>query len=237
MNRHTRKIRGKNAPPIQVIILAAGVGARTKSYEPRCLLKYGGKHILDYQMEVLNSKFSNPQITIVGGFDISRLIKKVGKQARIIENQIFDSTNNGESLKLGVNNSLLDNILFLHSDLVISSDIFDKVSFDKSFLLVDSTGKFDEKEVGVTVVDKKATILSYSLPTKWCQIAYLAENEVNIFRKLILKPDFNFKVLLTFEVINKIIDNGGNFECFEIGPSFIKEIDSLKDINNEPTGR
>ena len=43
MSRFTRKIKAKNQPAVQVIILAAGAGARTRSYEPRCLLKYNGK--------------------------------------------------------------------------------------------------------------------------------------------------------------------------------------------------
>jgi hypothetical protein len=42
--------------------------------------------------------------------------------------------------------------------------------------------------------------------------------------------------MLTFEIINKIIELGGSFSCIDIGNSFIKEIDSLKDINNESTG-
>jgi len=237
MNRYTRRIKGKVTNPIQIIILAAGVGSRTKSYEPRCLLKYNNKTILDNQLNIFKNKFTNGEISIVCGFDSSRMIKKIDKQARVIENQIYETSNNGESLRLGVNNSLLENIIFLHGDLVISEDIFDKISFDKSFIFVDSGNKFDEKEVGVTVVNSKATILSYSLPTKWCQIAYLAENETNILRKLFLKQDFNAKILLTFEIINKIIENGGAFECYEVGNSFIKEIDSLKDITNENTNR
>ena len=230
MNRYTRRIKGKITSPIQVVILAAGVGARTRSYEPRCLLKYGKKTLLDNQLEVIDNKFNNAQTTVVCGFDAQRVIKRVGKQARIIENQLYEDTNSGESLRLGINNSLLDNILFMHGDLVISDPLFDKISFEQSFLLVDSSNKFDEKEVGVTVVNSKATILSYNLPTKWCQIAYLSSNETNILRKLFIKPDFNTKHLLTFELINKIIENGGSFNCYEVEDSFIKEIDTLKDI-------
>jgi len=231
MSRFTRKIKGKSLAPVQVVILSAGVGSRTRSYEPRCLLKYNNKTILDNQIEVMYNCFHNPQITIVCGFDSGRIIKKIGKQARIVENTSYDITNNGESLRLGVNNSLLDNIIFMHGDLIISEGIFEKINYDKSFLLTDSLNKFDEKEVGVTVVNGKATILSYSLPNKWCQIAYLNENETNILRKLFLKPEFNSKVLLTFEIINKIIENGGSFNCYDIGNNFIKEVDSLKDIN------
>jgi choline kinase len=231
MSRFTRKIKGKSLAPVQVIILSAGVGSRTRSYEPRCLLKYNNKTILDNQIEVIYNCFHSPQITIVCGFDSGRIIKKIGKQGRIVENTSYDITNNGESLRLGVNNSLLDNIIFMHGDLIISEGIFEKINYDKSFLLTESSNKFDEKEVGVTVVNGKATILSYSLPTKWCQIAYLNENETNILRKLFLKPDFNSKVLLTFEIINKIIESGGSFDCYDVGNNFIKEVDSLKDIN------
>ena len=238
MSRFVRKIKGKNYPQIQIVILAAGIGARTKSYEPRCLLKFNNKKtIVENQMDILGNIFNKAEISIVGGFGIDKIIRKIGKRARVIENQMYETTNSGESLKLAVNNSLLDNVLFLHGDLVISEELFNTANVNQSFLLVDSSGKFEEKEVGVTVVDKKATVLSYNLPTKWCQIAFLAENELAILRRLFLKSDFNPKFMLTFEIINKIMENGGSFNCFDIGNSFIKEIDSLKDINNENFSR
>jgi CTP:phosphocholine cytidylyltransferase-like protein len=238
MSRFVRKIKGKNYPQIQIVILAAGIGARTKSYEPRCLLKFNNKKtIVENQMDILGNIFNKAEISIVGGFGIDKIIRKIGKRARVIENQMYETTNSGESLKLAVNNSLLDNVLFLHGDLVISEELFSAANVNQSFLLVDSSGKFEEKEVGVTVVDKKATVLSYNLPTKWCQIAFLAENELAILRRLFLKSDFNPKFMLTFEIINKIMENGGSFNCFDIGNSFIKEIDSLKDINNENFSR
>jgi choline kinase len=237
MNRFTRRIKGRVINPIQVIILAAGVGSRTKSYEPRCLLKYGNKTILDNQLNIFKNKFNNAEISVVCGFDTHRMIRKIDKRARVVENTNYENTNNGESLRLGINNSMLDNIIFLHSDLIISDTLFDKVSFDKSFIFVDSQNKFDDKEVGVTIVNNKANILSYSLPTKWCQIAYLNQNETAILRKLLMKPEINSKILLTFEIINKIIEHGGSFECYEIGNTFIKEIDTLKDIANENCSR
>ena len=237
MSRFVRKIKVKNFSNLQVVILAAGVGARTKSYEPRCLLKYNGKIILDNQMEVLSETFEKAEISIVGGYDVNRIIKKVGKKARVIENQLFSDTNSGESVRLAVNNTLFDNLLFLHGDLVISKEIFSNININESFVLVDNNNKFEDKEVGITVVNGKATVLSYDLPTKWCQVAFLATEELNILKKLLLRQDFNPKYLLTFEIINKIIENGGKFNCYDIQDSFIKEIDTLKDINNETVSR
>jgi len=159
------------------------------------------------------------------GIDVLIIGCIVGKSARVVENQLFESTNNGESLRLAVNNTLHDTIMFMHGDLIISEGIFDKIDLSKSFLLIDDLNKFEEKEVGVTVVNNIATVLSYNLPTKWCQIAYLSPNETAILRKIFAKPDLNTKFLLTFEIINKIIEMGGSFECYNIGNNYIKEID------------
>jgi hypothetical protein len=123
----------------------------------------------------------------------------------------------------------------MHGDLVISYEIFNSINLNSSFILVDSMNKFEEKEVGVTVVDGKVSVLSYNLPVKWCQIAYFTGEEMNILRKLLIRQDFNSKYILTFEIINKVIELGGSFKSYDIGTSFIKEIDSLKDINNETT--
>jgi choline kinase len=237
MSRNVRKIKNRPIPHIQVIILSAGIGARTKSYEPRCLLRWNGKTILENQIDIVNDRFNKCDISVVCGHDINKIIRKVGKTVRIIENQIYETTNSAESLKLAVNNTHLDNIMFMHGDLIITPDIFNKINLNESFLLVDSGTKFEEKEVGVTVVNGKATVLCYNLSTKWCQIAFLAENESNILRKILLRNDFNSKFLLTFEVVNKIIEAGGSFKCVEVENSFIKEIDSLKDISNESISR
>lgn len=237
MSRFTRKIKPKNQPTIQVIILAAGAGARTRSYEPRCLLKFEGKTILDHQLEAVNEILIKSEISIVGGIEGNKIIKKIDNNIRFVENQLYENTNSGESLRLGVNNSLLDNVLFFHGDLIFNSKVFDGVNFDKSFVLVDSSGQMSEKEVGATVVEDKLTVLSYNLPTKWCQIAYLNKPECDILRKLLIRQDFDTKYLLTFEVLNKMIELGANFQCFDIKNNFIKEIDSLKDMNNEDINR
>lgn len=237
MSRFTRKIKPKNQPVVQVIILAAGAGARTRSYEPRCLLKYEGKTLLDYQLAAVNEVLIKNEISIVGGVESNKIIKKLDNNIRFIENQLYENTNSGESLRLGINNSLLDNVLFFHGDLIFHSNIFDGVNFDKSFILIDSSGQISEKEVGATVVENKLTVLSYNLPIKWCQIAYFSKPECDILKKLLVKQDFDTKYLLTFEILNKMIELGAEFQCFDIKNNFIKEIDSLKDMNNEDTNR
>lgn len=234
MSRFTRKIKNRNEPPVQVIILAAGAGARTRSYEPRCLLKYNNLTLLDRQISSIQKRFVKCEISIVGGIEGNRIIKKIGKNARYIENQVFDDSNSGESLRIAINNSLMDNIVFLHGDLIFDENIFNYIDTNSSCILTDSSGKIEEKEIGVTVdINENASILSYDLPVKWCQIAYFNQVEMSILRKMLLRNDIEFRHLLTFEILNKLIESGGKIKCIDIKDTFIKEIDSLKDINNE----
>lgn len=233
MNRFSRKIKGKYTGQLQVIILAAGARSRSKSYEPRCLLKYNNKTIIEHQIEAIQATFSKAEITVVCGIEKNKIIKKLGNEIRYVENQLFEETNSGESLRLGIFNSKIDDVLFIHGDVIIDEDIFKNINMSKSWLLSASNSKMEEKEVGIIKINNVATVMSYDALEKWCQIAYLCSNEMSILKKLFMRPEYDSKYLLTFEIINDIIENGGNFNVLDIGNAFIKEIDSLKDLNNE----
>lgn len=233
MSRFTKKIKGKDFSNLTIIILAAGAGARTKSYEPRCLLKYNQKPILDYQLEAYNNSFKNAEIVMVCGCEMQKVIKKYDGKIRFVENQIHYDSNSGESMKIGIINSKTENVLIVHGDLIFDESIFENRNYSKSFLLFDCKRSLEEKEVGIYHSDSIVKNLSYDSADKWTQIAFLSKNELNIFKKMFYKNDVDFRYLLSFEIINKIIDNSGEFSCYDIKNSFIKEIDSLKDINNE----
>ncbi len=57
--------------------------------------------------------------------------------------------------------------------------------------------------------------------------------ELKILKSIFLKFKEKDKKMLSFEVINKIIELGGSFECFEQKESKILEIDCIKDLNDE----
>lgn len=237
MSRFTRKITNKNREPIQVVILAAGASSRTRSYEPRCLLKYNGKTVLDSQLEAVSRNIPKAEVLIVSGVENSRLLKKLDRKVKTVENSRHESTNSGESLRLGFNASSCRQFLFIHGDLILDEDFFKKINFDESFVLVDSGGKFDSKEVGAAVSDGLLSSFCYNLPLKWCQIAFLAQRETRILERLLWKDGLDTTYLLSYEVINAVIENGGIFKYIEIGNKFIKEVDSLKDLNVENISR
>lgn len=234
MSRFTRKIKQKPSDPVEVIILGAGVGARIKSYEPRSLIKIRNKTLIDHQIELINKYIPKNSITLVVGYDANKIIKKVYGKVKIVENQIYNESNNGESLRLAINNSSIQQAIVMHGDLYFDDTLFNYFDFRQSFVLTSCL--FNQKEVGLTVVNEYVTIFSYSLSTKWAQIVFLAEKELDILRKIYLK-DEDMKYNLTFEMLNKVIEGGGQFKAIDIKNSYIKEIDTIKDIIDENANR
>lgn len=236
MNRFAKSITSiknqRNKGNLSVVILAAGAGARIKSSEPRSLIKIGHQSLLDHQISIVNNTFDNPEIIGVFGVGIEKILKKTRGKIRVVENQLHESTNSSESLRLAINNSLMDSILFFHGDLFFSHSIFDNVNFARSFILIDKKNHFKEDEVGVTIEDKKISIFSYGLKDKWCQIAFLTGKELKLLKAIFAKYTTDEKKMLSFEVLNKVIELGGSFDFYE-NDNPIVEIDCIKDLQNE----
>jgi len=231
MSRFLTKIKKKqlDKESISVAFLSAGIGNKIKSYEPRCLLKIEDKTLIEHQQNTVNNFFKMPEILIVVGCQANKTIKKLQNKIRIVENQIYSDTNSSESLRLAFNNSLHQNFMFVHGDIHFNIKTLD-VCYEKSFIIVDSKGMIKENEIGVTTVNNKASILSYGLPLKWCQIAFFTGKEHRILKNILQRFTDRDKKKLSFEIINEVISCGGSFECFEPAGMNVFEIDRIKDI-------
>lgn len=231
MARNTTRIRKKPIEEYNIAfgILSAGVGNKIKSYEPRALLKVSGKSIIDTQIETLCHFFEKPDIVVAVGTHANRVIKKVRDKVRIVENQLYLTSNSAESMRLVFNNSNAENFMFCHGD-VLFNDSTLNVNYDKSFIIVDSKQMIKEQEVGVTQVNGRLSIMSYGLPCKWGQIAFFTGKEKKILKNIFQSFGHEHKKLLSFEIINKVVAAGGKFECYEPKKMKILEVDRIKDI-------
>ncbi len=236
MGRFTTKITSRqkksynNIADTTVAILSAGIGPRIRSYEPRSLIKIGNKTLLEHQISAIRQCFDHPEIVTVVGCKAEKIIKKMRGNIRIVENQIHAQTNTSESMRLAFNNSMKNNFLFMHGDLYFNASTLKDVDYDKSFVIVDNKNMITEKEVGLTIHNNNATIFSYGLPTKWCQIAYITGKEFKILKNIFNKFDDTQKKMLSFEVLNKMIALGAVFKCYEPSNMSILEIDRIKDL-------
>ena len=211
MSRFIQKIK-RGSLTTGVALLSAGLGNRIRSNEPRSLIKIGGKCLLELQLEALSSMFSEPNILVGIGVESQKIVKKFIGRVRLVENQLYKTTGPFETLRLLVNSSTDDSLLVIHGDLYFNSNILDGADFSKSFVVSDTTGSILEREVGITSVINK---------------------ELSMLRSLCCKSNDDSKHLLTFEIINSIINKGGSFKVHKPDKTFIVEIDCMKDIKNE----
>ena len=233
MSRFTQKIKKESSGTACVAILSAGVGKRIKSYEPRSLIKIGNRTLIEHQISVLENSFYNPDIILVTGYSTNRIIRKTKNKVRIVENQLYESTTSSESLRLAINNTTSNSIFCFHGDLYFNLNTLSNLKYDKSFLIIDNQNQINNKEVGLTIVNKRATILSYGLTTKWCQMAYITGKEFETIKNIYLRGNETIKKMLLFEIINLVISKGGSFICHEPENMSILEIDCMRDLANE----
>ncbi len=215
---------------IAIAILSAGSGSRIKSYEPRSLLKIGNQALIDHQIKTVQNCFEDPEIINVIGCHAKKVIKKTKGKIRIVENQLHESSNSSESLRLAFNNTIKNSMLFMHGDLYFNESTLKNLDYSKSFIIIDTKKQIKETEVGVTMSEGKATIMSYGLPIKWGQIAYITGREYKMLKSIFVKYEEQDKKRLSFEVVNMIINMGGKFMCHEPEKMSILEIDRIKDI-------
>ena len=217
-----------------VVILSAGISHKMKTREPRSLLKLNDKFLIEHQIHAISKAFWIPKITLVCGYKVERIAKKISNyqdQISIVENSLYNETGSAESLRLAIKEED-QKILFMHGDLFFNWATLDHLCYEKSFLLVDSKKQMAEKEVSIVINDNVAQHLSYGVKTgfKWCQIAYVANEEYNMLKFILNKKSSRNKV--SFELINEIINLGGEFSCYEPPNMKIVEIDCIKDIKN-----
>ena len=85
-----------------------------------------------------------------------------------------------------------------------------------------------QNEVGCSIDNNNIENIMYGIQKKWAQIAFLTGKELQLAQMMFC--DRENDNLFGFEILNKIIDNGGKF--LNVEPKNIKanDIDSFKDI-------
>lgn len=215
---------------ISIIIPAAGMGTRMKSHGPKSLIKINKETtILDNQLKYIYSNFNNPQVIIVTGFGAGKIEKHVkNRQLEFIYNDNWEIDNVGGSISKGIKHIKHKYLLILYGDLVFNKFALNGPFGEYSVILKDKYGLMKDEEVGCVTNDKKITNMMYDLPNKWAQISYFTYKELDKLKELCNTNQYNNHY--GFELINKIIGDGGTF--FTQSPKNMKitDIDSSKDL-------
>ncbi len=214
-----------------IIIPAAGLGKRMKSYGPKALVKCAHQEpLICRQIRLLRERFEDPYIVVVLGFGAERIKKFLPRDVHVVFNPDFAITNVAHSIKLGmVCCPPWLPLLIIYGDLVFNKEVLRTISLEQSSILLDiRDGR--ESEVGLTVVDNQATFFSYGLPLKWAQIATLLYPEQDIFNRLMC--DNHRRKHFGYEVFNEMLEQDAKLEVLSNDKMRLVEVDSSKDIAN-----
>ena len=213
---------------IFVVIPAAGMGNRMKSYGPQSLIKINGETLIDRQISLIQGIFPKAKIAIISGFMSEKIMNSVPDSIMNLENPMYYNTNVIKSISVALRaNQDCKNLLVVLGDLYFNSHAISKINLKRSSLTLSDV--MSNEEVGCIVdANNNVSNLMYDLPKKWSQIAYFKGKELNLFKKYALSKNNNTKYM--FESINYILENNGKMEGVYSPDIISYDIDTPKDL-------
>ena len=207
---------------MQAIILAAGIGKRLKDVTegmPKCLLKIGGRTILERQLDAL----SGFDVVMVVGYKAD-MLKKLYPNLKFVYNPDYETTNTIHSLGLALNGK---DTFVLNGDVIFDKKIIglmDKPScaaiefknVHPEEIQVILEGKNDIVRIGKNINGTGEAIGIYRFSSKFC----------NKLKEQIIGMDKN---LYYEDAIDKILPM--DFKTVDIGDLAAKEIDFKEDLD------
>jgi len=188
------------------VLMAAGIGRSMQTKGSKSILPYGSEKIIDFQIRTILDFDKSADITVVLGFK-SKLVTEhlVSKKhdVRIVYNPLYDLNSQTDSLRIGINSLRKTSFYIIHGDVIFNEAAL-KIKRGRSGVMVDTHHK-NLKGVGLSYGDTVLN-LSYGLPKKWGQIAYIARDDYDEAVKVIN----GFKVnRCTFEYLNMLNESFG----------------------------
>jgi len=217
-----------------IIIPAAGLGRRMKSYGPKSLLIIEDKNLIHRQIKILTDKYPNSKIVVVAGFEYEKVNTYIeekldSKLIKVLLNYKYKTTNVAKSISLAAEKYPANNYLIVYGDLIFNKETIENLNFDKSGIVLDTNDQFDSMEIGVKYENEAVVNFSYSILKKWAHILYLDYKDMNLFNAIVNRS-YQDK-FLTYEILNKMISKHNlKLKVYENPSMFIQEIDDSKDI-------
>jgi NDP-sugar pyrophosphorylase family protein len=203
-----------------------------KSYGPPSLINIANHRLIDIQIDAISKTFKYYEIILCVGFDAEKISKYVRNKynninIRIVENQLYNSSNSCESARLALNNTINDQVLICDGNLLINSETLSLVNAEYSTVILESN-PCANLEVGVNVDEKnEAQHFSFGASNIWSEILYLNNQDIiESLRRIMCGADYKSRFI--FEALNELIKTKHKLKC-------VKNEHSIKKINNVKT--
>jgi len=150
-------VTGHRVDPVQVVILAAGMGTRLGSPLPKALTPLDdGRTILAQQVANVREVFGDDaRVTVVVGFKLD-LVMEALPDALFVYNESYDQTNTSKSLLKALRSSHDGPVYWMNGDVVFHPDVLRRVAaaLDCGFSAIAvNTAETGEEEVKYVVDD------------------------------------------------------------------------------------
>jgi len=186
--------------------------------------------IIENQLKYIYKYLYKPDIIVVTGYKsqlVEHALKKY-KNIKIVNNKDWETTNVVASIGIGLKHTKNDNVLIIYGDLVFNAWALKIPLGPYSMVLYDKKGLMKEEEVGCIVESNMLENMMYGLTKKWAQITYFTGLELQLLKQIACND--NYKMHFGFEVINLILNLGGNFIVHSNPRMKIIDIDSSRDL-------
>lgn len=216
-----------------IVIPAAGLGSRMKSYGPKSLTKIKDDiTIIDNQLKHIKRYFRGSQVIVVAGFEAEKVKRKfAGTSVQVVENHQYEETNVAASIAIGINEAKHRDVIIIYGDLVFNAYTLKAPFGSYSLVITDGFGNMGNNEVGCVVQDHTVEHMMFDLPEKWAQISYFRGKELKLLEEILLFGDTAKSwQRFGFEIINIIINSGGTFGAVTPQRMRVIDIDSSRDL-------
>jgi hypothetical protein len=216
-----RNIKGQPCKTelISVILLCDSPGYRMKSYGPLPLINIASHKLIDMQIKAIQQTLLNFEIILCVGFDSDKIVKYIRSKysnlpIRIVENQLFNSSNNCESARLALNNTLNNKVLICDGNLLFTNKTLSLINYAQTCVLTE-TNPCENLEVGINVdANDEAQYFCFGAHSIWSEIIFLHnEDIIEVLRRNLASQDSKNKFL--FEAINELIKTKHKIKCIK----------------------
>lgn len=195
---------------ISYVIVACYPDKGMKSYGSKSLLEFSKKKLLQYQIECIRSIHNiNYEIIVISDFETNKLQKYFGEQAKIVclqdKNPIY----------LGCELAKHSHIVFIDYGCLFNRHILKHLLKDSC--IITNNNKNLKLDVGCITEKNIVKHMFFDLPEhRFCNIFSITSENKN---KILQVRGFDYFNLLSFEIINMLIDLGGRFKLYSVDSS------------------
>lgn len=229
--KHKTTIKENDNKIMTVILLCDSPGYRMKSYGPLSLISIGSKRLIDIQISAIKEAFKQFELVLCLGFDSEKVCRYIKSKypklnIRVVENQLYNSSNSCEGLRLSLNNICNDRVVICDGNLLFNSKSLLLLDTNRCCALIESN-PYHTMEIGLNS-DHHNDIQHFSFGAKniWSEILFLTGKEAieNLRRILVL---YDSKTRFVFEAINELMSLNQNIKSINNKHQIIK-INNIK---------